>query len=557
MGVKDAAQRVKFVTVNDRSSVKLCNKVLNNAPLIAELKEELKNKNAGLICVQSGDEEHALADALGIEFLSNHPQHEIWGTKFGSRELFKEANIPYAKGTPLVFTPRELAAEICRIYYDDTTCCKFMVKLNESFNGEGNAILDLSCVVDVNIETVIDSLSKMKWSKVDGTWGIYCAGIMNVGVIAEQFIADELCTPSFIGYISADGEVHRMGTQQQVLEGLEYMGCIFPADESFRLHIQEYGFRVGAALASKGARGNFGIDFIVSKNPPIATTTTHSELGIYAVEINLRHTGSTYPFMLAKLLTEARLDPSTGELISSAGMQKFYRASSYVKHEDYKKLTPEKVIKIVREHKLLFDITSHTGVVFPMLGAITEFGKFGMTCIANSQEEADAMTATVKTLLAQSITNGHVINTQATIGTDDVGNTQITTISDDVGHTQVAVISTDDASNVQVTMFSTDDAGDVQVTMISTDDVSSVRTTTTISTDDVSTMQVTMISTDDVTNMQVTVLSTDDVSNTQLSMISSDDLSEMQTATENSDDDVGVVNILDTLDAAIDMVVAM
>lgn len=54
-------------------------------------------------------------------------------------------------------------------------------------------------------------------------------------------------------------------------------------------------------------------------------------------------------------------------------------------------MLPEDLIEIVTINQLNFDYRSETGVLFHMIGAISEYGKVGLTAIANSHTEADAI----------------------------------------------------------------------------------------------------------------------------------------------------------------------
>jgi hypothetical protein len=49
------------------------------------------------------------------------------------------------------------------------------------------------------------------------------------------------------------------------------------------------------------------------------------------------------------------------------------------------------VIEIFTINRLTFDYRTETGVLFHMIGAVSEFGKLGLTAIGNSPEEADML----------------------------------------------------------------------------------------------------------------------------------------------------------------------
>jgi hypothetical protein len=56
-------------------------------------------------------------------------------------------------------------------------------------------------------------------------------------------------------------------------------------------------------------------------------------------------------------------------------------------------------MEILSRHGLHFRPSTETGVLFHMIGALSEFGKVGVTCFGNSPEEADQIYRwTVETL---------------------------------------------------------------------------------------------------------------------------------------------------------------
>ena len=54
-------------------------------------------------------------------------------------------------------------------------------------------------------------------------------------------------------------------------------------------------------------------------------------------------------------------------------------------------LTPGDLIDIAAINRLHFDGACQKGVVFHLIGALSEFGKVGVLCIAPSHEEAEAL----------------------------------------------------------------------------------------------------------------------------------------------------------------------
>ena len=179
-----------------------------------------------------------------------------------------------------------------------------------------------------------------------------------------------------------------ISTHDQILGGpgdQVFLGCSFPAREEYRLRISEAAIRIGEVLATYGVVSRFAIDFLVWRDAPDA------ELSLAALEINLRMGGTTHPFLALQFLTGGKLDRATGLFYSPTGLAKYYRATDNLRSDSYRGLLPEDVIDILTENRLHYSHSTDSGVLFHLIGAVSEFGKLGLTAIGNSREEADAL----------------------------------------------------------------------------------------------------------------------------------------------------------------------
>jgi hypothetical protein len=110
---------------------------------------------------------------------------------------------------------------------------------------------------------------------------------------------------------------------------------------------------------------------------------------LQAIEINLRKGGTTHPFMSLKYLTNGRYDLSTGLFYSHQGREKYYIATDNLQKERYRGLLSNDLMDIVAHHRLHFDGSTSTGSVFHLMGALSEFGKLGLTSIGDSPQQAE------------------------------------------------------------------------------------------------------------------------------------------------------------------------
>jgi hypothetical protein len=187
--------------------------------------------------------------------------------------------------------------------------------------------------------------------------------------------------------IHPDGKAALVSSHEQVLGGKTgqvYLGCRFPAREEYRLMIQEQAWRIGHELSRQGVIGRFGIDFLL-------TRPSGGQWESHALEINLRMGGTTPPFHALEFLTSGELNPETGIFYAPTGQEKFYSATDNLKSPTYRGLLPEDLFDISIRNKIHYQPDSGTGVLFYMIGALSQYGKIGMTSIGNSPEQASEL----------------------------------------------------------------------------------------------------------------------------------------------------------------------
>ena len=91
--------------------------------------------------------------------------------------------------------------------------------------------------------------------------------------------------------------------------------------------------------------------------------------------------------------TGGAFDPASGLFRCPAGFAKYYRATDDLCSPAYVGLLPEDLIEILTVNRLDYRYRTATGVLFHMIGAISEFGKVGLVAIGNSPEEAEEIFA--------------------------------------------------------------------------------------------------------------------------------------------------------------------
>jgi hypothetical protein len=144
----------------------------------------------------------------------------------------------------------------------------------------------------------------------------------------------------------------------------------------------------------------FGVDFLVHRD------SAAEDWKLTALEINLRMGGTTHPYLALQFLTGGSLDPETGLFLSPTGHAKCYKATDNLFSEQYRGLLPEDLVDILTVNKLHYSHGSESGVLFHLIGALSEFGKLGLTAIANSPAQVDDLYAHTLEVLDRETTYG-------------------------------------------------------------------------------------------------------------------------------------------------------
>jgi PGM1 C-terminal domain len=88
------------------------------------------------------------------------------------------------------------------------------------------------------------------------------------------------------------------------------------------------------------------------------------------------------------VITEGHYDPMQGVFRGANGVQKCYYATDNLQSEAYRGLSVSDLLDAAVSSRLTFDPVTERGCVFHMLGALSEYGKVGVTCIGDSLNQA-------------------------------------------------------------------------------------------------------------------------------------------------------------------------
>jgi hypothetical protein len=388
---RHARRRLTLLACYDGSNRSLTRKILERPRLIARIRENLPpGQLAHLTGFNITPLEEALAEKLGIPIYGCPSALAQWGTKSGSRELFRRAGVPMPPGFEHLRTPSEVGAALSALKREFPWLKKAMVKLNDGFSGDGNAIFTYPKQVG---EIAPDQLAgNLKVVAATLSYALFMEKLAEMGGIVEAFVDGESVdgadkeSPSVQCRITPVGEVEVISTHDQVLDdqtGQVYLGASFPARAEYAAEIGEMGRKIAIELRGLGALGRFGVDFM--------SVRQEGRWVHYAIEINLRKGGTTHPYLMLYLLTGGRYVPEEGMFYTPQGRSRYYFTTDNLQAEAYKTLTPEDLIDWAICRRLHFDGTTQEGVLFHLLGALPQYGKLGVLCIGQSPEHARAL----------------------------------------------------------------------------------------------------------------------------------------------------------------------
>jgi len=384
---RHAHERLKIMHCYDGSNLSLTQKILNRPRLIERIRNNIPDtKNAHIICFNVTDHEKKLAELLQCPIYGCDPKLNYLGSKSGCRQLFKECDILLPKGFENLKTEKDIINGIIYLKSDNPLLSKVVIKLNDGFSGDGNAILKLPAD--------ISQMNKIDWSNYiednikivahDLKYKIFLKKMKKMGGIVEEFIVSDIVkSPSVQVRINPIGEIKIISTHDQVLGGEShqvYQGATFPADIEYADEISQISYKVAEKLRDLGVIGRWGLDFM--------SFYKEGYWHHHAIEINLRKGGTTHPFLMLQFLTDGDYDAESGEYFLKDGQKRYYFATDNLQDEAYKGLTPVDLLDIIMRHGLHYQHSNHEGVMFHLISALSEYGKLGMLCIAKSKDEA-------------------------------------------------------------------------------------------------------------------------------------------------------------------------
>ena len=395
-----ALKRLTLLSCHDTSPKPLTQKILERPRLIKRIKECIHpDHESHMSCFNVTQLERSLAVQLQIPIYGCDPDLYDLGSKSNGRKIFRECGLNVPPGFEDLHTEDDIIDALAKLKQANPALRKAVVKINDGFSGDGNAIFSYSDSEDAPEmrDWIRDNLrEKIKLVANDLSFVMFLEKYYSMGGIVEEFLeGGHKESPSVQCRVTPTGNCDIISTHDQELSGESgqvYVGAHFPATNAYAVELGKMGKRVAEALKKKGVLGRFAVDFISVKN---GDEWTH-----YPIEINLRKGGTTHPFLMLQFLTDGVYNAEEGLYYTSKGhLVRYYFCSDNLRSDLYKGLSPHDLIDIAMVNDLHYDGTSQEGVMFHLIGALSQFGKLGVVCIGSTPQRAREFYAKIVAVL--------------------------------------------------------------------------------------------------------------------------------------------------------------
>jgi PGM1 C-terminal domain/ATP-grasp domain len=388
---QEARGRLELVSLGDVTPRALAAKLADRPEVLDRIAGLIADpEDALLLTFNVTGHERAVAERLGVSLFGPAPELVPLGSKTGSRRVGREAGVDVLDGSEDLWSMDEVERAVERLRRTRPGIDAVVVKLNNGFSGQGNAIVELG-----RDGTGDRSTWRTTFCAAEESWSSFAAKIGAEGGVVERLVRTAgVASPSAQVSIAPGGDVRVISTHDQILGGPSqqvYLGCRFPARAEYRARIQRDAEAVARVLVARGVVGAFGIDFFALAD--------QGRTRVSLCEINLRLGGTTHPYWMARLATGASWDPAAGQL-AVGGRPLFYTATDNLKSARLVGSHPDEVISAVAGRGLALRPGGDTGVALHLLGAPPAHGKMGMTCVAGSAQQADELDREIRALFS-------------------------------------------------------------------------------------------------------------------------------------------------------------
>ncbi len=407
-----ARARLTMLCAYDGSPRPLTQKILERPRLIERIRRAIPDPEAAYLTVfNSTPLERRLAVLLGIPLNGLDPELNYLGTKSGSRKVFREAGVPHPEGFEDLKDDADVERALVELARKRPGLARAVVKLNESFSGEGNAHLPLSRHRDARIgagRPGDDGVCRAERN----AGGATSASSRRMGGVVEEFIdaADQAVTER----AAADDATRRGAADLDARSDPrravrpDLSGVHVPRER--RVQSADPARRHGDRARALPSRGRQPLRRRLSRLEARARRAV-ADGGARDQPAGARHHASRT--WRCSSSPAAGSTPRPGLFVSLSGRAKYYMATDNLRAQAYRGILPEDLIDIVTNNGLHYSYRTESGVLFHLIGALSEWGKLGLTVIANSRDEVNDLYRRTLEVLDREASVGHGENVTA------------------------------------------------------------------------------------------------------------------------------------------------
>ncbi|HEV3473540.1 MAG TPA: hypothetical protein VG408_10135, partial [Actinomycetota bacterium] len=224
---QDARRRLTLVDVGDHEPRALSEKLRVAPEVLDRIRAAIPDpEQAYILPFNVSPHEADVAEILGVALFGPLPELTVWGSKSGGRQLARAVGVPLLEGSEDLFSMRDLQRALERLRSRRPSAEQVVIKLNNGFSGQGNAIVDLR-----TLRSRLDR-SPTTFCAAEESWPSFLAKVEAEGAVLEEVARHpEMVSPSVQVRIAPNGSFEIVSTHDQILGGPDdqvYLGCRFP-----------------------------------------------------------------------------------------------------------------------------------------------------------------------------------------------------------------------------------------------------------------------------------------------------------------------------------------
>jgi hypothetical protein len=193
-----AQKRLHLLSCYDSSGRSLTEKILERPRLIERIKQSIPDNHfAHMACFNVTEKERKLSVELGIPIYGCDPDLFSLGNKSEGRKIFKACGLNVPAGFEDLYTEKEIINALVELKKQNPSLRKAVVKLNDGFSGDGNAIFSYDGVKekdDLNHKINSYFYARMKTVATDLDLKEFLEKFKKMGGIVEEFVEGEIKT---------------------------------------------------------------------------------------------------------------------------------------------------------------------------------------------------------------------------------------------------------------------------------------------------------------------------------------------------------------------------